>query len=45
MYQKATLWPPFSEKSKHNMKLRVVKDDKTLTYDLNNTGEFEGFPP
>lgn len=33
-----------SEKTKHNMKLRVVKDDKTLTYDLNNTGEFEVFP-
>ena len=33
-----------SEKTSHNMKLRVVKDDKTLTYDLNNTGEFEVFP-
>ena len=33
-----------SEKTGHNMKLRVVKDDKTLTYDLNNTGEFEVFP-
>ena len=33
-----------SKKSKHRMKLRVVKDGQTLTYDLNTNGDFEVFP-
>lgn len=33
-----------TSKSKHNMKLRVEKDGQTLTYDLDNTGNFEVFP-
>ena len=31
-------------KNKHKLKLRVVKDGVTLTYDLNNSGSFEVFP-
>ena len=31
-------------KNKHKLKLRVVKDGETLTYDLNGKGEFEVFP-
>lgn len=30
--------------NKHKMKLRVAKDQQTLTYDLNGQGEFEVFP-
>lgn len=30
--------------SSHRLKLRVVKDGETLTYDLNNQGEYEVFP-
>ncbi len=33
-----------SSKSKHRMKLRVVKSGETLTYDLNSDGNFEVFP-
>ena len=33
-----------SKKSSHKMKLRVVKGDTTLTYDLNSKGNYEVFP-
>ena len=33
-----------SSKTKHKMKLRVVKGDTTLNYDLNGDGAFEVFP-
>ena len=33
-----------SSKTSHRMKLRVVKDGETLTYDLNGEGSFEVFP-
>ena len=32
------------KKNKHKLKLRVVKDGETLTYDLNGNGDFEVFP-
>lgn len=32
------------KKNSHKMKLRVVKGKESLTYDLNNTGEYEVFP-
>ena len=33
-----------TQKTSHRMKLRVVKDGETLTYDLNTDGKFEVFP-
>jgi transglutaminase-like putative cysteine protease len=33
-----------TEKSSHRMKMRVVKDGETLTYDLDTNGKFEVFP-
>ncbi len=33
-----------TSKTKHRLKLRVVKDGETLTYDLNGDGDFEVFP-
>lgn len=33
-----------SSQSSHRLKLRVIKDDMTLTYDLNQEGAFEVFP-
>ena len=33
-----------TNKTSHRMKLRVIKDDTTLTYDLNTNGDFELFP-
>ena len=32
-----------TNKTKHRLKLRVVKDGETLTYDLNNSGSYEVF--
>lgn len=33
-----------ASQSNKKLKLRVVKDSTTLTYDLNNSGEYEVFP-
>ena len=32
------------KKNAHKLKLRVVKGKESLTYDLDNTGEYEVFP-
>ena len=33
-----------NKKNKNKLKLRVIKDGETLTYDLNGNGDFEVFP-
>ena len=37
-------WARLNAANKHRMKMRVVKGDVTLTYDLNSSAEFELFP-
>ncbi len=37
-------WAAVRDTNKHRLKLRVIKGDQTLTYDLNGDAEYECFP-